>query len=99
MLATKEDIQGLILAAAAKVWADGGHGTPPDSGSNDLFGGDSPLDSMDLVSLVVELEEQIHAKFGREITLADERAMSQATNPFRNVESLADYAYGLLAEA
>lgn len=61
-----------------------------------LIGEKSALDSIGLVSLIVDLEEKISAKYGREIVLADERAMSLRQSPFRRVDSLADYIVTLL---
>jgi acyl carrier protein len=56
-----------------------------------LFGGGGPLDSMALVSLVVELEEYIEDEFGITVTLADEKAMSRRTSPFSRVSNLVNY--------
>ena len=56
-----------------------------------LFGSSGVLDSVGIVFLITELEEKVYDEFDVEITLADERAMSQRTSPFRNVESLAKY--------
>jgi acyl carrier protein len=98
MQATIEDIESLVVAAASKAVADGEYEAPPFTASSDLFGGDSPLDSMDLVALVVDLEEQLRELFGKDITLADERAMSQEVNPFSKVESLTRYIHQLLTE-
>ena len=56
-----------------------------------LFGGGGPLDSMALVSLVVELEEYIEDEFGITVTLADEKAMSRRTSPFSRVSYLINY--------
>ncbi len=99
MQATIENIETLVLAAASKAAAEGQHEAAQFTLSSDLFGGDSPLDSMDLVALVVDLEEQIRDVFGKEITLADERAMSQEINPFSKVESLTRYIHLLLTES
>jgi acyl carrier protein len=98
MQATIENVESMVLAAASKAAADGNYETPPFTASRDLFGGDSPLDSMDLVALVVDLEEQLRDQFGKDITLADERAMSQEVNPFSKVESLTRYIHLLLTE-
>jgi len=98
MQATIENIESLVLAAASKAAADGEHETARFTASSDLFGGDSPLDSMDLVALVVDLEEQLRELFGKDITLADERAMSQEVNPFSKVETLTRYIHLLLTE-
>jgi acyl carrier protein len=63
-----------------------------------LFGGSGALDSMALVSLIADLEGRIAAKFGRDVVLADERAMSQVRSPFRTVDSLAAHIETLLSE-
>lgn len=64
--------------------------------STHLFGG--RLDSVTVVSLIVELEEQIADDCGVSITIADDRAMSQQRSPFRTVGSLADYVQELITE-
>lgn len=56
-----------------------------------LFGPSGVLDSLGLVSVLVELEQRISEVSGRTVTLMDDRAMSQASSPFRTVDSLADY--------
>jgi acyl carrier protein len=63
-----------------------------------LYGGGGALDSMALVSFITDLEEIISEKFDKDIILADERAMSQKTSPFRSVESLTRYIKKLLEE-
>lgn len=63
-----------------------------------LFGGNSPLDSTALVSLIVEVEQQVNDKTGGNVVIADDRAMSQSRSPFRTVGSLADYIQVLLTE-
>jgi acyl carrier protein len=63
-----------------------------------LFGRGSRLDSLGLVNLIVLVEEKANETFSASITLADERAMSQAQSPFRTVQSLSDYLLMLLKE-
>jgi len=63
-----------------------------------LYGIDGVLDSLALVTLITDLEEKIFDEFGKSITLADEKAMSQRNSPFRNVESLTNYISKLLEE-
>ena len=63
-----------------------------------LLGEGSSLDSLDLVTLIVAVEEKIHLRLGLSITLADERAMSAMSSPFRTVGTLADYIEPLIAE-
>lgn len=61
--------------------------------STRLFGDGSHLDSMGLVTLIADLEEDIYRECGARVTLADEKAMSRLTSPFRRVDLLAKYVY------
>lgn len=63
-----------------------------------LYGESGALDSLALVSLITDLEERISDEFEKDIILADEKAMSQRTSPFRNVETLTKYIQKLLEE-
>lgn len=60
-----------------------------------LFGVNAELDSLSLVSLVVEVESAVNTKFGLDLTLADERAMSRPVLPFTSVQTLRDYVLEL----
>ena len=53
-----------------------------------LIGSSSVLDSMGLVSLIVEIEEAVNDEFDTEIVLANEKAMSARTSPFLNLGKL-----------
>ena len=68
------------------------------SNNTALFGSGSKLDSLDLINLVVAVEQNIEDEFDDTITLADGRAMSQETSPFRTVGTLTDYIEMLLGE-
>ncbi|MFA6760117.1 MAG: acyl carrier protein [Sulfuricurvum sp.] len=61
-----------------------------------LYGGSGMLDSLALVSLIADVEERVSLEFGKDILLADERAMSAQTSPFRSVETLSSYIEELL---
>ena len=63
-----------------------------------LFGKDGKLDSLDLVTLLVIIEQNIEDEFDVSITIADERAMSQKHSPFRTIGTLTDYIDTLLKE-
>lgn len=56
-----------------------------------LFGEDGELNSLELVSMITDLEEEIQDEFEKEVILADEKAMSQRKSPFGTVESLTEY--------
>lgn len=61
-----------------------------------LYGGNSALDSLALVCLITDLEEMISEEFDKDVVLADEKAMSQRTSPFRSVDTLSDYIVNLV---
>jgi acyl carrier protein len=63
-----------------------------------LYGKGGVLDSLGLVRVIAELEEEIYDSTQIDIILADEKAMSQKSSPFRSVASLADYIEKLLQE-
>jgi hypothetical protein len=60
-----------------------------------IFGPGSPLDSMGLVALLIDIEEAL-ASQGAPVSLSDDRAMSQSRSPFRSVARLAEFISGLL---
>ena len=60
-------------------------------GQTRLFGETAALDSIGLVTLIADLEEDIRVATGKMVTLADEKAMSRLTSPFRRVDLLAEY--------
>ena len=61
-----------------------------------IFGPDSPLDSLGLVSLLIDIEEALSDR-GFDVMLSDERAMSARSSPFRSVATLIDHIQSALA--
>lgn len=64
-----------------------------------LLGDGAPIDSLGLVSVIVQVEESIRSVDGVAVTLVDERAMSQRNSPFRSVDALCTYALECAAAA
>lgn len=56
-----------------------------------LFEGDDSLDSLSLVSLIVDIEARVGDNFEVEVVLASEKAMSMQNSPYRNVGSLTQF--------
>lgn len=99
-MASPTEIETVILSSAATIMADVPEAERTVLGpSSDLYGGASPFDSMNLVSLIVDLEEKLNAKFGKALALADERALAQPVNPFSKVSTLTQYVHLLLNES
>ena len=63
-----------------------------------LFGGDDGIDSLSLVHVVAGVERAAQQAYGRAVVLADERAMSRRSSPFRTVGTLAALLQERLAE-
>lgn len=60
-----------------------------------LFGRDSKLDSLSLVTLIIDIEQRLVDEFSFEVSLTDEKAISQKRSPFRSVKSIVDYTCSL----
>lgn len=61
-----------------------------------LYGFSGKLDSLSLVHLSVKIEEQLEEILELEISLVDDKAMSQSRSPFKNVGSLKNYIFEML---
>lgn len=70
----------------------------PVSEQTGLYGHNGILDSMGLVSFLIDVEESLQ-DCDIQISLSDERAMSQTKSPFSNVQTLTDYIDTLIRES
>ena len=96
---TERAIQGIILEALDNVNAEiGADNRIAVNADARLFGDDATLDSLSLVSVIVDVETDISAKVGRAISLTDDRAMSREVSPFTDVRTLTAFIIELLAE-
>lgn len=95
----KEAVQDIILEALNSINAE----RSPDEQlvpalDTRLFGADAELDSLALVSLIVDVETALSDATGRDISLTDDRAMSRPVSPFTDVGTLTAYILELLSE-
>ena len=63
-----------------------------------LLGSRSICDSLELVSFLVSMEESVSDEFDMQISLMNDRAMSQERSPFRNLDVLIRYLVELVQE-
>ena len=63
-----------------------------------IVGPGAMLDSISVVSLIVDIEQRLESDFGVCVTLASEKAMSQRSSPFRTAGVLADHICSTVAE-
>ena len=98
----RKDIVDLVTSSFKEISSDqDDKNKPPLDELNEstyLIGRRSFLDSISLVSLLVEVEQKLNDDFGLSITIADERAMSQEKSPFRTMGTLVDYIQLLVNE-
>lgn len=95
----KDVIQAIILLALKNINEERG----PDEQlkidlNTRLFGADAVLDSLSLVSVIVDVESAVSEQAGHEISLTNDRAMSQEISPFSDVNSLTTYIQLLMSE-
>ena len=95
----KDAIQAIILQALKNINEERG----PDEQlkidlNTSLFGADAVLDSLSLVSVIVDVESAVSKQAGQEISLTDDRAMSQEISPFSDVNTLTAYIELLISE-
>ena len=64
-----------------------------------LYGDDGTIDSLTLVSIIVDIEQQIRHRFGVEVHLADTTDLPQSATPFSTLGTLSEYVMGRLAAA
>lgn len=95
---SNEAIRSAVYAALDAFNAEPGRPTLAKDPHTVLSGVGSSLDSIDLVTLIAAIEENVEDGVGKAITIADDRAMSQKHSPFRTVGTLIDYVAQLVSE-
>src|SRR5690242_155411 len=63
-----------------------------------LYGAAGHLESLDFVTLIMEVEEKINAEFGTDITIADENLLSKEKSPFATLGTLIEYLQEMLKD-
>jgi acyl carrier protein len=93
----QEDVQKIIQEIVKEIGEEKGNKSLIRSNPNTLlYGKNGHLDSLSLVFLTAGLEQEIYDRLDKEITIADERALSQKSSPFRSIASLSDYVSQLI---
>ena len=61
--------------------------------NTEIFGSKSIIDSLQLISLIVKIEEDVYDQIGKEIIVVDEAAVIIGNSPFQTVKSLTEFVY------
>jgi hypothetical protein len=100
MTISREELLQLIMETAGEFNAESdGKIDVLARGEAILFGRGATIDSLGLVRFILATEQAISARYGVEVTISSEQALSQHRSPFRTLGSLADYARELLRAA
>lgn len=96
---SRTNLANLVITSLRDVLEQSGRSVPATIDETTLlFGKGALLDSLALVTMVVDLEQRIEEEYNLTLTLADDRAMSQRNSPFRSVGALVDYLELLITE-
>lgn len=89
---TREQYVGIVSQSFVSTASEAGVELPIEvSESTALVGLHSVLDSMGLVTLVLDVEQRLEEQAGLNLSLMDEQALSRSHSPFRSIGSLVDY--------
>ena len=95
----KPNIEKMIYATLEEVLNDLNLNNPKEKNlDTELYSGSGVLDSLALVSFLVNLEQKINDENNINITIASDRAMSMKHSPFRTVKSLVIYLEEVISE-
>lgn len=93
----RDSVQQIIFDALEALNQERGSDEQIDIGvGTALFGPDATLNSLELVSVVVDIEMSVADRFSETISLTDDKAMERDPVPFVTVAALTDYIVELL---
>jgi acyl carrier protein len=89
----------IVIASIQEVFAQTGMDAPGALTEDTvLVGKDAVLDSLGVVSLIVEVEQRVESEHNASVTLANDKAMSARNSPFRTVGVLTDHVVAMVLE-
>lgn len=96
---TKEEVLAIIYAAMESLNDE----LPDDQKiplepQTKLFGADAMIDSLSLVSVIIDVESGASDELGFPVVLTDDRAINEPVSPFTDPDALANYIMILASE-
>ena len=96
---TKDEVLAIIYTAMEslndELGDDAKIALAPDT---KLFGADAVIDSLSLVSVIIDVESGASDALGFPVVLTDDRAINEAVSPFSEPDALANYILVLQSE-
>lgn len=81
----------IVLSALREAVDQNGGDASGITAETTIVGPDAVIDSIGVVSLIVDIEQKLEMDHQVSVTLANDRAMSQRSSPFRTPNVLADH--------
>jgi acyl carrier protein len=82
---------GIVLSALREAVDQNGGDASAVTEETVIVGPEAVIDSIGVVSLIVDIEQRLEMDHEISVTLANDRAMSQRNSPFRTAAVLADH--------
>jgi hypothetical protein len=98
-MSKKDAVESIIVEALTTLNKERGSDEQIDiTPGTALFGPDALLNSLELVSVMVDIETLSADQFGQPVSLTDDKAMERDPVPFLSVSTLTAYILELLGE-
>jgi len=88
---TPDEVQDVIIDAVIQIGRERGVDVSHVDDQTRLLGSGALLDSVGLVTVVMEIEARLEEELGLTVSLTSDAAMSQERSPLRSVASLRDF--------
>ena len=88
---TPEDAEVVIIEVVRQIADERGIDVAQVDSETVLIGPEAFLDSVGLVSVVMEVEARLDEDFGAEVSLTSDAAMSRERSPLRTVGTIRDF--------
>ncbi len=98
-MVTRDEVLAVIYAAMESLNEELDEGQKiPLEPETKLFGADATIDSLSLVSVIIDVESGASDALGFPVVLTDDRAINEPVSPFTSPDALANYIMILAAE-
>lgn len=96
---TKDEVLAIIYAAMESLNEELPNDQKiPLEPNTKLFGNDAMIDSLSLVSVIIDVESGASDELGFPVVLTDDRAINEPVSPFTDPDALANYILVLASE-
>lgn len=92
-----EEIEALVTECLKNVLDDSGKSSDDINGDSWLIGDEGLIDSVEFLSVIVAVEEEMEARFGTtEILLVEQSDLMHEDGPFRRINTLAAHIFKMV---